>query len=423
MDKIMESKPMQALNRFGQALGSNKLVSALTGGMQSMMGIIMVGAICSIICALGANVFGWFTSDSTIYSILYAPYNVTMNLMGLWLVIIMGYNYGRNLQMKNPLMNAVDCTVIYILVCGEANGSTLNMGNLGSTTMFVGILLVWLTTTIEKFCYDHNIRIKMPDMVPQFLQDGFASIIPLAFSVIVAHAINQVVVLATGSAYNLATGFNALLTYPLSALNSIPGAFILVFLATALWCFGIHGTLIVFTALIPITMPIILNNNALVMAGGSPEFYPLAICNGLAIAGGTGNTLSLAIFCARSKSEQLKAVGKISLVPGWFGINEPMTFGVPIMYNPIMMIPYILNCLVCCLFSLILFKVGYLMPAWIYSSALLPMGFGSFLTTLHWQNATFDYMCIIVSGVIWYPFFKAYEKQLVAKEQAAAEEE
>jgi PTS system cellobiose-specific IIC component len=63
------------------------------------------------------------------------------------------------------------------------------------------------------------------------------------------------------------------------------------------------------------------------------------------------------------------------------------------------------------------------MPAWIYSSALLPMGFGSFLTTLHWQNATFDYMCIIVSGIIWYPFFKAYEKQLVAKEQAAAEEE
>lgn len=423
MDKIMESKPMQALNKFGQALGSNKLVSALTGGMQSMMGIIMVGAICSIICALGANVFKIFTTDSTIYNILYMPYNVTMNLMGLWLVLIMGFNYARNLQMKNPLINALDCTVAYVLVCGEANGATLNMANLGSTTMFVGIFLVWLVTTIEKFCFDKNIRIKMPDMVPQFLQDGFAAIIPLAFSVIVSHAINQIVVMATGGAFNLATGFNALLSYPLGALNSIPGAFLLVFFATALWCFGIHGSLIVFTALMPITIPLVMQNNAIVMAGGEAEFYPLLITCGLACAGGTGNTLALAIMCAKSKSEQLKAVGRISLVPGWFGINEPMTFGIPIMYNPIMMIPYILNCLLCCLLALILYKVGYMYPTWIVSSALLPMGFGQFLTTLHWQNATYDYICILLSAVVWYPFFKAYEKQLVAKEQAAAEED
>lgn len=424
MDKIMESKPMQAFNHFGQALGANKFVSALTAGMQALMGVIMVGAISQIIVSvLGPNMLNLVAADSLLYKTLYMPYHLTMGILSVWVVVTMAFNYARNLQFKSPIMAALDATICFMIVASSCDGATLSMSYLSSTGMFVGMLVVWVVVQIERFCYEKNIRIKMPDMVPQFLQDGFASILPLLFSVIVLSAVSALVSALTGGAFNLCSGFVYILAAPLAALNSVPGAFVLIFIATLLWCFGIHGTLIVYSAVMAITLGCVAENAAIVAGGGEPKFYALALMGAMACSGGTGNTLALAILSSRSKSAQLKAVGRISLVPGWFGINEPMTFGIPIMYNPIMMIPYILNTLVCALVMLILFRVGYLMPAWISMSALLPMGFGQFLTTLHWQNATFDYICVVISGLIWYPFFKVYEKQLVAREQAAAEED
>lgn len=114
---------------------------------------------------------------------------------------------------------------------------------------------------------------------------------------------------------------------------------------------------------------------------------------------------------------------KISVAPGWFGINEPITFGMPIMYNPILCIPYVLNIPFVMLCTYLGYKIGFLQPGWISISALLPMGFGAYLSTLRWQNAIWDYLMLIPSTIVWYPFFKIYEKQLIAKESAALVED
>ncbi len=100
-----------------------------------------------------------------------------------------------------------------------------------------------------------------------------------------------------------------------------------------------------------------------------------------------------------------------------------MTFGIPIMYNPIMSIPFVLNIPVVMLCALVLYKIGFLTPGWIVITAILPMGFGSYLSTLSWRNALTDYLMLIPSALIWYPFFKVYEKQLIAKEAAVEAEE
>lgn len=139
----------------------------------------------------------------------------------------------------------------------------------------------------------------------------------------------------------------------------------------------------------------------------------------MAICGGTGNTLPLLIFGLKAKSEQIKAISKIALIPGWFGINEPVTFGMPIMYNPILCIPYVLNIFVVMLCTLIGYKVGFLVPGFVPIVTLMPMGFKSFLSTLRWQNAIWDYLMIIPAGLVWYPFFKVYDNQLYKKEQEA----
>jgi PTS system cellobiose-specific IIC component len=425
MEQLFESKFMIKLQDFGQKLGSNKFLSALQAAMMSLMGIIMVGAISQIICSIGSEtMLNLFSSKSKIYAIFYLPYQFTMNSLSLWVVALFAFNYAKNLKMKSPIMNAVDALVCFLLVAGalttsEAGVTSINMTYLGAQGMFIGFLVVFMSVHIEKFCADRNIRIKMPDVVPPFLQDGFASILPLLFSAIIFLGISTAVSVGTGGTYNVCSGFMALLGVPLNALTSVPGMFILCIFGALLWCFGIHGTMILVPIIMPLGIQAAVANGAAHAAGKPLVFYPVALFGAMAICGGTGNTLPLALMGLRSKSKQINAVAKISAVPGWFGINEPMTFGMPIMYNPILCIPYVLNIPFVMLCTYLGYKFGFLQPAWISISALLPMGFGQYLSTLRWQNAIWDYLMLIPAAIIWYPFFKIYEKQLISKEQAA----
>ncbi len=342
MEHLLESKFMIKLQEFGQKLGQNKFLTALQGAMMSLMGIIMVGAIFQILSAVGSeNMLNLFSTKSKIYSILYLPYQFTMNSLSLWVVAILAYNYAKNLKMKSPIMNAVDALVSFLLVSGtlitNKQGITgIDMTYLGAQGMFIGFAVVFISVHIEKFCADKNIRIKMPDVVPPFLQDGFASILPLLFSVIFFLAVSTIVSAATGGAYNVPSGFMKVLGIPLKTLTSLPGMFILGIFSALLWCFGIHGSMIVGSMIIiPLSIQALASNAALHQAGKPLVFYPVILFGALSIAGGTGNTLPLVLMGLRSKSKQIKAVSKIAVGPGWFGVNEPVTFGMPIMYNPI----------------------------------------------------------------------------------------
>lgn len=172
--------------------------------------------------------------------------------------------------------------------------------------------------------------------------------------------------------------------------------------------------------IMPLSIQAVTSNVEAVAAGLDPVFYPVFLFAGLSACGGTGNTFPVALFGLKfAKSEQIKAVAKAGLVPGWFNINEPITFGMPIMYNPILCIPYVLSIPVNMLFFLIGYMTGLVKPAWIVVSGLLPMGFNRYLATLDWLTAAWDYLSIIPMSIIWFPFLKAYDKQLYAKEQEA----
>lgn len=423
MQKLFESKFMISLQDFGQKLGSNNFLAALQGAMMSTMGIIMVGAVFQIITAVGP-MFGLFENGGAIYNILYMPYNYTMNLLSLWIVILMAFNYAKKLKMKSPVINAIDATVCFLVATSAFMTTTegltaLNMSFLGASGMFTGFLIVFVVIQVEKFCADKNIRIKMPDVCPPFLVDGFSSIIPLLLNVIIFTVISTVIGSVSGGMLNLASGIMALLAYPLSVLVSVPGMFIIGTFAMVLWCFGIHGTMIVYPVLMPMMFQATTTNAANAAAGQPLVFFPVALFAALGMCGGAGNTLPLALFGTRSKSKQIRAVCSISTVPGWFGINEPMTFGMPIMYNPILCIPFVLTIPVVMLCILIGYEVGFLQPGFIPIMGLMPMGFGAYLSTLRWQNAIFDYLMLIPTGLVWFPFFKVYERQLVAKEKEA----
>ena len=423
MDAFFNSKFMQKLQEGGQKLAANKFVSALQGAMMGMMAPIMVGAIFTIICAVCSEMLHLFTADSTIYKILYEPYNMTMNLISIWIVALLGNNYAKNLKLKTPLMTAINCIVVFLLCVSSYGEAGLDSSNLGATGMFVGFIVCFVTCKIEQLCIEKDIRIKMPEVCPPSLTASFNAILPLLFAIIVCYGVNVIIMLASGGALNMATAVMAVLAAPLKTLISVPGMLLLGILAGLMWSFGIHGTMVLISFLMA-PMIISATNRANLHAQGvaltfENAFDASMLFAGMACCGGTGNTLPLCIMGLRSKSETIKAVSKLGLVPGWFGINEPVTFGMPIMYNPILCIPYILTIPVNMILVYLGYRVGFLKFGYIMIMSLLPMGFGGFLSTFSWTNFIWDYLLLIPDALIWYPFFKIYEKQLVAEEQAA----
>jgi len=429
---FFDSGFMKGLRKFGEKLGANKFFAAIQAAFMQCMAVIMVGAIAEIVATVPALLGAW-AQDSTIYKVLYAPYNLTFNMLSVWFLLFFAYDYAKAKGLKSPTGACVTALVCFFIVASPAtiyslaSGSTvtaLDISYLGGTGLFVAIIVGGVTVAITDLCIRKNIVIKMPDVVPPFLVDGFSAILPLLINVIIFQAISSGLSIATGGQLNFPLLITYVLAMPLQAIfNSVPGMLIVALFACLLWCFGIHGTMVAYIAVMSVMMSVLTQNANIYQQTLDPSqvpFQPILLFGYMACCGGTGNTTGLALLCLRSKSKQLNAVGKAAIVPSFFGINEPLTFGVPIMYNPVMAIPYILTPIVVMLLGWVGYATKLLQPSFIVISGLLPMGVGEFFSTLSWKNAIFPYLMIIVSYLIYRPFFKAYERELIVKEQAAA---
>ena len=197
---------------------------------------------------------------------------------------------------------------------------------------------------------------------------------------------------------------------------------VIVILFCLSWFFGIHGGSVVFTAIMPIYIAAYTTNAELAAAGQPLVFNPVFLYGCLTILGGSGNTLPLCIMGLKSKSKQISAVAKASFVPGLFNINEPAIFGFPILYNPVLLIPFILNSLVVMGFMYVAFKFNLMSVPQILIMTTLPVGIQQFMSTLDWRNVVFVFLMFPIVFLIYYPFFKIYEKQCIAKEEAEAQE-
>jgi PTS system cellobiose-specific IIC component len=268
------------------------------------------------------------------------------------------------------------------------------------------------------FCKKKNITIKLPDAVPPAVASSFDTIISGALAITVIHVINLICVNATGSP--LPDIFLTILSPLFKASNSVWFlAFVLGFINLC-WFFGIHG----FNMLSGILMPLLLGNlsaNAEALAAGGVgtnigtlSFFFMA-----------GHYLFLVpvVVLAVAKSEQLKAVGKLSLIPALFNISEPYQFGLPIAGNVDLLIPNVLYLVVNTFIYYYATKFGLLGMTYVLPSTVLPHPIFDYIAT----NG--DFRSIIIWAItfaidfaIWAPFVKAYDKKLLAEEQARVAE-
>lgn len=424
-DKLFESKPVQKLQELGGKLQTNKVFSAISGGMMGTMNLILAGAVFTIISTL-LNLAGILETTDPVYQWLQLPYNMTMGIMAIAVAFGVAYSYTKNLDMKGEVANGFVSMFLFIMVCApvqqitKADGSAASMIDttfLGGTGMFTALIMPIIVVQIIKFCQDHNVTIKMPDSVPPFLSDSFATLIPLVINIVLWLGINTLLTNTIGT--NLPGAVMGILSVPLSALISGPGMIVLVFIAMLFWSLGIHGTAIVYIVIMAPMIAAYQTNAALVAAGNAPVFDPVFLFAGAACCGGTGNVLPLAIHCLRAKSQQLKAIGKAGVIPAVFNISEPMAFGTPIMYNPIICIPFILNAVITTALVYVGFLVGFFQPPHILIMTALPIFFTEFLTSLAWQNLFIPVIGFIVGFICYAPFVKIYDKQCLENEKAA----
>jgi PTS system cellobiose-specific IIC component len=429
MGKLYETKFMTGLQKFGATIAGNEAISSISAGLQSGMSVIIIGAIFQLIATI-FTLFNWITTDNKVYSILMTPYNMTMGLLAVFVAFGIAYHYAGNLKMK-PLVAGINSLVVFLLVAAPTETVTLADGSstftglattsLGASGLFAAIIVALVTVRITKFCADKRIIIRMPDGIPPSLADSFSALIPLLINIILFLGLS-IISNALFSA-SLPLAITNLLSAPFSAINSLGGMIVIVLFGLLLWTLGIHGTMVIAIPLIPILAADIANNTALVAAGSEPIFTPVMLFYTICCAGGSGNTFGFTLLCLRSKSKQLKAVGKAALLPGIVNISEPIVFGTPIIYNPIIAIPFIITPIITMIIGWIGFSVGILKPMQAFVLSTLPIGVMDFMTTLSWTNVVFAFLVIPLTMLCYLPFFKIYEKQLIAKEKIIEQEE
>lgn len=427
MKKIMEF--MEKMQPTFQKITSNKYMAALKDGFVAPMYVILFSSI-FLLAAYVPNAFGFYWSD-TVTDILTKPYSYTMGFFGLIVsaTITKALTDNLNKDMEDTNQINSQATMIasilsYLLLLGDPIEGGMTLSFMGTQGMFAAILIAFIVPNIYKVFIKNNITIRMPKEVPPNISETFKSLIPFGATIIFFWIFDMVFRNMTGG--NVAEALVQWLS-PLFALgNTYPGIAIVWGATAFFWFIGIHGPSIVHPTLFAAWAMNLEANQAAFQAGEhvTNAFTETGYFMTGAL-GGTGSTLMVTVFFAfLAKSKEHKAVGKASIIPVLFGVNEPILFGGPMVLNPYFMVPFIL---------------APVSGGLIFKFFVDVLGMNAFAFHLPWTTpgvfgaviaSGFDPLSILlvivllaVSGLIYYPFFKAYDLQKVSEEQAELEAE
>ena len=410
MIKFIENKLVPILIKIGE----NKILVAVRNGITLTLPFTISGSLFLILANL--PIPGWSDFLGPFADKLSAPVAVTFGAIGIISAIGISYNLAKQYKLDAITCSAI--TMVVFLLAQLDQEYTLNVDNLGAAGLFSAIILSIITVHIIKFFISRNIVIKLPEGVPPAVAQSFAGLVPAAVAIVLIWFIRVLL------NFDINAFFTWLLSPLVMGLGTLPGMLILIFLISILWCCGIHGD----NVLSGITSPIFLkyiaeNTQAYLNHQPIPHitadgFYIVFMC-----LGGTGATLGLVISMLRSKSKLYKSVGELSLPSAIFCINEPVIFGFPIVFNPIMMIPFTITPMILCTLTYALMYFNIIGRPVLQIPWTMPPIFAAYFVTGGNIPAVIWSVCtIVISVVVFLPFFKMAEKKQLEKEAAESEE-
>ncbi len=409
-----KDKMMKILGKFS----GSRFVRAIMGAGYSIIAFSIIGSmflvltvLTQVITAKGFvdfynNTFGRFNN---IYTVIY---NATMGIIAIYFAGSFAYNYADIYRKEENLLldplNAVFLTLMGLfitvpqlvwkggntvfvnilkkdnVIAGGYGVSGSGLTRIGATGIFTGLIVAWLTVQIYRFCIKHNWRIKMPASVPSGVANSFTALIP-GFVIAIVIALIDVILIVLG------TDIFQLLFIPFSFVSNIAntwwGVLIIFFLIHFLWWFGIHGATIISS----FYQAIVLSNMA-ANASGAHYVFAGEFSNAFVIMGGSGATLGMALWMAfASRSKQLRELGKLEAVPAVFNINEPLLFGLPIVYNVRLFVPFLLAPMTCSMVAYAAIATHLVPKIIVQQPWPIPVGLGGMMATASWQGAVFSF--------------------------------
>ncbi|WP_196001206.1 PTS cellobiose transporter subunit IIC [Clostridium sp. 1001271B_151109_B4] len=405
---------------LAEKIGKNKYLTSIRDGFLLTTPLLIIGSFFLLIANFPIK--NWtefwarfFGENWTAY--MAKPTNATFDIMAILAVVGIAYSFSRELKVDKLSGAAVALVSWFILMPYKvSDGSTTLSGIpldwIGSKGIFIGIITAFVSVHIYAWVIKKGWVIKMPKGVPPAVTQSFAALIPSAVVLGVFFLINSLLALTPyGNAFEFIFRF---LQQPLLVLGNTLGAVLVAMgFQHFFWFFGINGGSIVGSIMQPILTPLSIENLAAFQAGATlpnvinQQFYDL-----FTTFGGAGSTLSMLIaMIIVCKSKRIKNLSKISVIPALFGINEPVIFGLPIVLNPTILIPFLLTPLINILISyfsmvsgLVPFTSGISMP-W-----TTPVIISGFLTT-GWRGAVLQLILVILGIFIYMPFVRMMDKQ------------
>lgn len=412
MSKIMdwlENKFAPAMSKITQ----NPWVSALSGSMMKILPIIMTGSLIFFY-----NVFrSWIPALPDLSGVL----QFTFQLTSLILTFLVANQLMEKLGHTRYVLNAGLTSIIVFLIAikptiGDDGIFSVEFGRFGPTGMFVALVVGILVSVVYHFYAKLHI-LEDSVTIPDFVCEWINQILPMFLCVLLGTIISS----------NLNIDIYQVISAVFSSLEhlgrTLPGLIIMMMAISFLYSMGI-STWFLGTFTTPILMAGTAANLAQVAAGQTPTnivCYETIYLLSLMTLGGQGCTLTLNVHMLLSKSKRLKSLGKVCIGPSIFNINEPVVFGAPIVFNPILMLPMWINTLVSAVIIWFVMSWGWLdVPAASVTTGQIPAPIGYIIVTGDWRAIIFWVLIFVVTFLIWKPFFKVYEKQVMKEE---AEEE
>ena len=403
-----------------------KHLKAITNSLMSCIVLLLIGGIACLIVSppvdyttlsegsIGRFIFqGWAAISNATSDVDEWVYSLTIGMLSLWVAFGIGYYYAKEVGADSLVTGIIALFSTLTICCSNCSDGGLDMTYLSATGLFAAIIVSILFSKLYCFMVKKKIGyIKMPDGVPPAISQQFASLVPFFVVAILSMAINKIFV-AIGTplpAYILAI-FQPLV----NGADTMVGMTIAGFLDQLLWWFGIHCSALG-AVIDPIQASNLAMNTAAYAAGSSALEVPYTFTSAFWYFQCFGYYIPLVIMLCFSKSEMCKTVGRVSIVPAIFNIGEPLLFGMPIVMNPLMMIPWILTRLVHVWVFGGLMKAGILAKCILYPTWTIPVLFGVYVDTFQGLQIVVMLVCMGIDAVIWFPFFKAYEKQCIDEE-------
>ena len=415
---------------LAEKIGKNKYLISIRDGFLLTTPLLIIGSFFLLIANFPIN--NWtefwarfFGENWTAY--MAKPTNATFDIMAILAVVGIAYSFSRELKVDKLSGAAVAIVSWFILMPYKVTDGSVTLNGIpldwvGSKGIFIGIITAFLSVHIYAWVIKKGWVIKMPKGVPPAVTQSFAALVPSAVVLGVFFLANSLLALTPyDNAFNFIFKF---LQQPLLVLGNTLGAVLVAMeFQHFFWFFGINGGSIVGSIMQPILTPLSLENLAAFQAGTTlpnvinQQFYDL-----FTTFGGAGSTLSMLIaMIIVCRSKRIKNLSKISVVPALFGINEPIIFGLPIVLNPTILIPFLLTPLINILISyfsmvsgLVPFTSGVSIP-W-----TTPVIISGFLTT-GWRGALLQLILVILGVFIYMPFVKMMDKQYKNEELQAIE--